>query len=231
MVLNPYFLKFKEMKNLVIVNKFESLRKALDLKTDPIGVKLIYDHERNLKIDDIFKEVNRAESYCEYVKRASQGEFLKIKRGNLSRKTAEIMLGFIDSDNLELTMRLDIKGLKYILLFPINKYNVKDYDSIILTVNPHNSMNIIQAYVRLYKKPLKISCGAINGVCSEVTAYVIKRNDVNFSFLCANSRLNRTFGDCELLCGIPAKMTNDLINEIIQITRPRSSSVDLINSI
>ena len=80
-------------------------------------------------------------------------------------------------------------------------------------------MNIIQAYVSLYKKPLKITCGAINGVCSEVTAHVIKRNELNFSFLCTNSRSSGTFSKCELMCGIPADMTSDLIDEIIRITK------------
>lgn len=75
-------------------------------------------------------------------------------------------------------------------------------------------MNIIQAYVRLYKKPLKITCGIINGVCSEVTAYIIKCNDVNFSFLCVKSRKNGIFGDCELLCGITGNITNELINAV-----------------
>jgi len=45
------------------------------------------------------------------------------------------MLGFKESDNLELTMRLEVKGLKYILLFPINKFPLEDYDSIILVLN------------------------------------------------------------------------------------------------
>ncbi len=84
-------------------------------------------------------------------------------------------------------------------------------------------MNIVQAYVKLYHKPLKITCGAINGVCSEVTAYVIKRNEVNFSFLCPDSRLNGIFNDCEILCGIPAKLTKDMINEIIDISQNENS--------
>ena len=213
------------------MNNFERLKQTLNLEFNPIGVRLIYKHDKDFRIDPVFKEVKKHERYCEYVKRTTQGEFLKIKKGDFTCKTAEIMLGFQESDNLELTMRLDIKGLKYILLFPINKYEFEDYDSIILVLNPRNCMDIIQAYVRLYKKPLKITCGIINGVCSEVTAYVIKRNDVNFSFLCTESRKNGTFSDCELLCGIPAKMTNDLINEIIQMTQLRSSSVKLISSI
>jgi len=197
------------------MNAFESLKQALSLKADPVGVKLIYDHDNSIEIDIRFKEGRRLERYCESVKRASEGEFLKIDRGHLSCKTAEVMLGFKDSDNLELTMKLDMKGLKNILLFPINKCNLENYDSIILIVNPRNCISIIRAYVRLYKKPLKITCGTINGVCSEVTAYVIKRNEINFSFLCLNSREAGTFSDCDLLCGIPANMTNILINEII----------------
>lgn len=209
------------------MNKFEELKKTLKLTSNPVGVKLIYNHNKNAKIDAIFTEVNRVERYCEFVKSASDGEFLKIKKSDFSCKIATMALGFQESDNLELTMKLDIKGLKYILLFPINKYEREDYDSVILILNPLNCMNIIHAYVRLYKKPLKITCGIINGVCSEVTAYVIKRNDVNFSFLCAESRKNGVFGDCELLCGIPAKMTNDLIDEIINLALERKSVKEL----
>ena len=207
------------------INKFEKLKQALTLNSNLIGVKLIYEHNKILTINPKFKEADQMERYCEYVKRASQGEFLKIKKGDLSCHTADIMLGFKESENLELTMRLEVKGLKYILLFPINKYLLENYDSVILILNPFDCMNIIEAYVRLYQKPLKITCGAINGVCSEVTAYVIKRNEVNFSFLCPNSRGNGVFSDCELLCGIPAKMTNDLIDEIMKITLERNSKI------
>ncbi|MHA2036949.1 MAG: DUF169 domain-containing protein [Promethearchaeota archaeon] len=201
------------------VNKFEILREVLNLKSNPIGVRLVYDYDNKIILNSKFKQVGKSESYCEYVKRASEGEFLVINKGGLSCHIAEVMLGFEDSDNLELSMKLDIKGLKSILLFPVNKINQQEYDSIMIIVNPRNCMNIIQAYVKLYQKPLKITCGAINGVCSEVTAYVIKRNAVNFSFLCPNSRINGTYGDCDLLCGIPAKMVNDLIDEIIEVTQ------------
>jgi len=204
------------------LNKFEKLKQALNLGSDLVGVKLIYEHNKNLKISPKFKEANRRERYCEYVKRASRSEFLKVKKGDFSCHTADIMLGFKESENLELTMKLEVKGLKYILLFPINKYIIEDYDSIILILNPLDCMNIIEAYVKVYQKPLKITCGVINGVCSEVTAYVIKRNEVNFSFLCPESRGNEVFSDCELLCGMPAKMANEIIDEIIKITHERN---------
>ncbi|MFX0028693.1 MAG: DUF169 domain-containing protein [Candidatus Hermodarchaeota archaeon] len=197
------------------MNKFETLRSVLKLNSNPIGVKLIYDYHEDTVVDSIFTEANKKNKYCDFVKKASEGEFLKIQKGDFSCNTADMALGFQNFNNLELNMRLDIMGLKYILLFPINKYLVEDYDSIILILNPHNCMNIIQAYVRLYKKPLKITCGIISGVCSEVTAYVIKRNEVNFSFLCTESRKNGVYSDCEILCGIPAKKIDDLIESLI----------------
>ncbi len=160
-------------------NNLEILKQSLNLNSNPIGVKLIYDHDSKVILHSNFKQANKSESYCEYVKRASEGESLIINKGHLSCHIAEVMLGFEESDNIELSMKLDIKGLKSILLFPINKINQEGYDSIILIVNPRNCMNIVQAYVKLYQKPLKITCGAINGVCSEVTAYVIKRNLYN----------------------------------------------------
>ncbi|MFX1454109.1 MAG: DUF169 domain-containing protein [Promethearchaeota archaeon] len=199
--------------------KLEELKQVLELNGNPIGVKLIYDHDNTTTTNSKFKHVDRSKNYCEYVKRASEGEFLVINKENLSCHIAEVISGFEDSNNIELSMKLDIKSLKRILLFPANKEIEEEYDSLMIIVNPHNCMNIVQAYVKLYQKPLKITCGAINGVCSEVTAYVIKRNDVNFSFLCPDSRLNGTYEDCELLCGIPAKMVNDLIETILRISQ------------
>jgi uncharacterized protein (DUF169 family) len=197
------------------MNKFQELKDTLSLESDLIGVKLIYNLNNDFQEDSKFKEIVGLKGYCEYVKKASQGEFLKIQKGDFSCHKGNLMLGFTNTENLELTMKLDSKGLKHIYLFPINKYLPDNYDSVILILKPSNCMNIIQAYVKLYKKTLKITCGAINGVCSEVTAHVIKRNEINFSFLCHNSRKNGLFNNCELLCGIPARMTNDLIDELI----------------
>ena len=134
------------------MNKFEMLKHALNSKADPIGVKLIYDYDQTYKSNPELKELAKLHGYCEYVKRASQGESLILQKESFSCHTGNIMLGFKESNNIELTMRLTSRGLKYILLFPINKNQLDDYDSVILVLNPHNCMNIIEAYVRLYQK-------------------------------------------------------------------------------
>jgi len=213
------------------MNRFEELKQALKLKSNPIGVKLIFDHSKIDDFDYKFRRPEKIERYCEYVKKASKGEFLKIKKGDFLCVTGEIMLGFKIAQHIELGMRLDVRGLTDILLFPINKYNLNSFDSILLIVNPRNCMDIIEAYVKLYKRPLKLTCGSITGICSEVTAHVIKREEVNFSFLCSGSRIFAEFDDCEMLCGIPAKMTNDLINEIIKISHEREADKQLMEQL
>jgi uncharacterized protein (DUF169 family) len=117
------------------MNKFEILKQSLDLESNPIGVKLIYKHDKNSINNPLFKEASRFEVCCEYVRRTSKGEFLIIKKGHFACHYAEVMLGFEESDNLELSMKLDIKGLKKILLFPINKFYHEGFDSIMLSVS------------------------------------------------------------------------------------------------
>ncbi|TFG25780.1 MAG: hypothetical protein EU532_11430 [Promethearchaeota archaeon] len=210
------------------MNKYETLKKALNLKAEPVGVKLIFEHNENDEIDPKFKAANKLERYCQFVKRASQGEFLRITKNDFLCVTGEIMLGFKEPTNLELGMRLDFRGLTHVLLFPISKYDKIDFDSILLIVNPRNCMDIIEAHVKAFDKPLKLTCGSIRGVCSEVTAHVIKREEINFSFLCSGSRIFAEFDDCEMLCGIPEKMTDDLIKEIVKIIQDRDADMELM---
>ncbi|TFF87434.1 MAG: hypothetical protein EU550_03265, partial [Promethearchaeota archaeon] len=191
------------------MNKFEILKKSLDLKYNPIGIKLIFENETN-QIPDKFNEPKDLQRYCAFVKKAAQGEFIKIKKGDFSCVTAEIMLGFKKPKKVEMNMRMNIRGLNSILLFPANKYNLNNFESIILIVTPKNCMDIIEAHTRIFKKQLKISCGLYTGVCSEVTAQVIKTEKINFSFLCSGSRFLTGFDECELFCGIPSKMIDKI---------------------
>ncbi len=180
------------------MNLYEKLKKSLKLKFDPVGVKLIFESNENNINDDKFKSVSNLQRYCEYVKRASKGEFLELKRGDFYCVTGEIMLGLKEPETIEFDNRLKFRGLKSILVFPVNKLENIAVDSIILIVNPSNCMDITEAYTNIYNKPLKIEIGTQSGVCSDVTALVIKREEINFSFLCVGSRIYAGYDDCEL---------------------------------
>ena len=45
------------------MNRFESLKKTLKLKSNPIGVKLIFEHSKIDDIDDKFKRADKLERY------------------------------------------------------------------------------------------------------------------------------------------------------------------------
>ena len=102
------------------------------------------------------------------------------------------------------------------------------FNSVIFIINPKICMDIIQAYVKVFNKPLNLTYGSITGVCSEVTAYVISREEINFSFLCSGARIFAGFDDCDLLCGIPHNMTKKLIRETLNINKERQLDYQLL---
>ncbi|MFO7797919.1 MAG: DUF169 domain-containing protein, partial [Promethearchaeia archaeon] len=144
------------------------------------------------------------------------GKALRLKETNSSCLMMNRKSTIPSPTKLELNIQLDFRGLKYFLLFPKDLYEEEDFDGLILVLNPKKAMKIIEAYVELFNKPLKLNCGIRSGVCSEITAYVAKRQDVNFSFLCSGAREFAGYDECELLCGIPAKMTDELLEKIVK---------------
>lgn len=199
------------------MNRYQQLKKNLNLNYDPVGLRLIFNSFPDGVNKQRFTNIYKPQRFSKYLKRAALGEFLKIGDSDtlcLKSKPRENNKKF---ENIELDMRLDIRGLNYILLFPINKYEIEYVDALILIVNPLNCMRIINAYVELYNKPLKPMVGTSAGVCSEIVAYVIKRDDINFSFLCNGARKYAGFGENDIICGIPTKMINEILPKIIQI--------------
>jgi uncharacterized protein (DUF169 family) len=209
---------------------YDKLMQDLGLKYAPVGVKLIFDSNQNDVNLDQFELIDKCQRYCEYVRRASQGEFLKLRKGDFTCEIGEIMLGFKKPSNLEFEKRLNFKGLKHVLLFPMNKLIIESVDCILLTVTPKNCMDIIEAYTKIFKRSLKLEIGNHSGVCSDITALVIKKEELNLSFLCPNSRIFAQFDDCELMCGIPKKMIKDLSEAIAHVIQERNYDINLENN-
>jgi len=51
------------MNKIKFMNKFEYLKKSLDLKYNPVGVELTYENDLN-QISDKFKELENLQRYC-----------------------------------------------------------------------------------------------------------------------------------------------------------------------
>jgi uncharacterized protein (DUF169 family) len=199
------------------MNIYQSLKKSLNLQFNIVGLKLMFENEADVKIEKDFFEIKEKDRFSRYIKRAARGEYLKIHNkftNCIAKKGSEN--GPALSDHVEMEMKLNIRGLKSILLFPINKNPEIKIDSVILIVTPLECTRIIEIYVELYKKPLNVVTGTHFGVCSEIAAFVIKREDVNLSFLCHGARRYGKFKDSELLCGIPKKMVKEMFSMLIK---------------
>ncbi|TXT63029.1 MAG: hypothetical protein BAJALOKI3v1_450028 [Promethearchaeota archaeon] len=197
------------------MNKFKELKTKLDLKYSPVGFKLIFQRNYRKEIESKFNEPAERLRFCTYIKKAGEGKALRLREIDSSCIITEKKSDIPQSPQLELNIELNFRGLKYFLMFPMDSYSNEDYDGFIMIINPEKAMKVIEAYTELFNKPLKLICGVRSGVCSEITAYVAKREDVNFSFLCSGSRKFAGYGECELLCGIPAKMADELIGKLI----------------
>ncbi|TXT58415.1 MAG: hypothetical protein BAJALOKI2v1_380026 [Promethearchaeota archaeon] len=199
------------------MNIYKSLKEALNLSYNIVGLKLLFEDNIDDDLKKNFIIIKKRERFSKYIKRAAKGEFLKIN----SEFTNCITKGgskddVVLSDHVEMEMKLKFRGLEDILLFPVDKAPQIDVDSIILMVTPLECTKIIEVYVELYKEPLRLVTGAHFGVCSEIAAYVIKREDVNFSFLCHGAREYGKFKNSELLCGIPKKRIKEISKKLIR---------------
>ena len=198
------------------MNIYEKLKEVLNLKYHPVAFKLIFEQNNRPEIKKKYEERSDLNRFCFFIKEAGEGKALRLKEANSSCLMINKNSDIPSPTKLELNMELDFRGLKYLLLFPKDLYEEEDFDGLILVLNPENAMKIIEAYVELYNKPLKLNCGVRSGVCSEITAYVVKREKINFSFLCSGARKFAGYDECELLCGIPEKMTDELLERIVK---------------
>jgi uncharacterized protein (DUF169 family) len=197
------------------MNKYKKLIKKLNLKYPPIGLKLIYEQRSSSEFLKKFQKISKKQRFSQYIKRVAEGELLKLTESDTSCISSDTN-GHDSFSNIELDMKLNIRGLKHLLLFPVDQYPKEDMDALILIITPIQFMKLVEVYVDLYNKPMKLSTGASTGVCSEIIAHVIKRDDVNISLLCHGAREYARFKDDELLFGIPSKLISDIIGEMLK---------------
>lgn len=204
---------------------------SLKLKYNPVGIKFILKGERDKYNLERYNKIEKPQRYCQFVKRASNGEFLSLQKGDFSCVYSEIVLGFKKPINIEIEKRLFLEDLLNILLFPANKELTINPDCIILIISPRNCADIIESYSRIYQKPFTPEINLHSGICSDITAHIIKKKDMNISFLCTGSRIYAGFDDCELVCGIPREMLFEMIQELIHIVQEREIDQQLANKI
>ncbi|MEJ2248750.1 MAG: DUF169 domain-containing protein [Candidatus Lokiarchaeota archaeon] len=197
------------------MNDYQKIKKILDLRYHPIGLKLVYENSHQDDFSSKCYNIEKKQRFSKYIKRVAEGDLLKLSETDTACISSDTA-GHDSFSNIELDMKLNIRGLKHLLLFPVDEYPEESIDAMIIIITPHQFMKLIEIYVELYNKPMKLTTGASTGVCSEIVAYIIKREDVNVSFLCHGARSYAGFDADEFLFGIPAKLIPDFMEKLLE---------------
>lgn len=202
-----------------------NLTLALDLKRQPVGVSLINEAEAFDALG--VPAVKGKMAYCQMIERASRGRSFKSRLENhscdgattalaLEKSTASIESGeTYYGYNLYATrasarrMRAAIVSLPWqtvttagVLTGPLSEFQTIP-DLVMIFAEPYAVMRLVQGYEYAAGVKPDIDLGAMQAVCSELTAGPLLRGSLNVSVLCPSTRMLARWSDAEMGVSLP----------------------------
>lgn len=213
----------------------------INTKRKIVGVKLLPTEEEYNSC--IIKSLTNPLSYCVAVKSASLGHRVKLNAktsgcGGSSRvlglsKPSPAYYDGTDSFNLGLYRDKELarecagqitaldREAYGVVVQPI-EYFTEDTtpDLVLIICNPRECMRIMQGYSYNFGVTKNISMSGNQGICSELTAYPLRNNTINVSFLCSGTRYLAGWEDNEVAAGMPLEMFSRVIDGVYQTINP-----------
>ncbi len=213
------------------------LTDELSLKRSPVGVKLLYTAEEYDASQT--PEVRGCLPYCVMVRLASEGkgsrsrlEHHKCDGGTtalaLEQSTERIENGSeYFSYNLYATPaaarrhRSQIHSLHAqlpktygVIVQPLDAFTSTP-DVVIIVADPYQVMRLVQGYS--YETGIKpvIDLGAMQGMCSECTAYPFLSGSMNVSVLCPSTRMLCGWEHSDMAVGIPFEQYRRIVSGVM----------------
>jgi len=213
------------------------LFKELSLKRSPVGVKLFFDRAEYDAVET--PEVRGSLPYCVMVRLASEGkgcrsrlEHHKCDGGTtalaLEKSTERIENGTeYYSYNLYATpaaarrhhskihsLHTELPLTYGLLVQPLDAFTIAP-DIIILIVDPYQAMRLVQGYSYETGMKPEIDLGAMQGMCSECTAYPYLSGNMNVSVLCPSTRMLCGWEHSDMAAGIPFEQYRRIVSGVI----------------
>jgi uncharacterized protein (DUF169 family) len=204
-----------------------------------IGVKVHMDSRAYE--DDQFPTHGHPMYYCYMVKLAMKGKTIKSQASGIACKTATKVLGleaYFDDKNgpqdwqaidvfschdLAYSKHHDLKPKQEdragISLGPLGHFK-NDPDLVLLTVNGHQMMRLMQAYHFHNKGSLEIKMSGQCGVCHESTAHPFENQKMNISALCSGTRFICKWQDDHMMVSMPFDLLDQVVDGLIQTSHP-----------
>lgn len=214
----------------------QNLVLALDLKRQPVGVRLINEQAEFDALD--VPAIKGKMAYCQMIERASKGKTYKSFLENHSCDGATTALALEKSTpriesgeeyysyNLYATksaarrMRSSIVSLSTgetatygVLTGPLADFTVQP-DLVMVFAQPYTVMRMVQGYEYTTGVKPQIDLGSMQAICSELTTGPLLRGDLNVSVLCPSTRMLAKWGDDEMGVSLPFERFYDLVNGV-----------------
>ena len=231
------------------VNK---LMKALQLKHEPIGVKLLY---YKYEFDEAEAEyVDKPLSLCMLAQMATIEKKVKADAHNIACSGAGLSLGIHEMTNESMSGRhsaecdlysswaIACQAADSVTRIPSRNHGVllgslsamDDSDVVVLICDCKQMMRIAQGYVREYGPPMNLRTIANGAICSDMVVRPFITNDLNISFLCCGVRKYMNVTDGEMGVGMPIKMFDSLVDGVVQTieaTEPPAQKRKILESL
>lgn len=215
----------------------EDLKRVLPIAKELVGITFIFEKEvyDNCNVE----EIKAKTPYCVMVKQACQGkgnksrlEHHKCDGGTtalaLEPSTDRIESGqeyfsynLYRSNAIARRMRNEIKSLHQctpitygMLIQPLKECEHMP-DVIIGIVNPYQTMRIVQGYEYFTGVKPKVDMGAMQAMCSEVTASPYITGELNVSVMCPSTRMLCKWEESDMLVGIPFELFTKIVEGVI----------------
>lgn len=215
----------------------DDLKEAAGLKKQLVGVQFFFEKEDYDACE--VPEIKGGAPYCVMVQKASRGMEFKSRLANhkcdggttalaLEKSTDRIESGteyfsynLYDSPAAARRLRNSIKSLHAyqpltygIVVRPFVNCTMQP-DVIIAIVNAYQAMRMIQGYEYDSGIKPKIDMGAMQGMCSEVTAVPYITGKMNVSVLCPSTRMLCRWEDSDMAVGIPFHQFESIVKGIM----------------
>lgn len=218
------------------------LKEEIGLEREPVAITLLFTEEDYA--DYPVEETKNSMPYCVMVKQAavrgigikSRLEHHKCDGGTtalaLEPSTERIESGreyfsykLYASNAVARRMRGTIKSLHSepvrtygVAIVPLSQC-VRTPDVIIMMTNALQSMRLVQGYEYHTGKKPAIDMGAMQGMCSELTASPYMTGEMNVSVLCPSTRMLCKWSENDMAVGVPYELF-ELVAEGVRETRP-----------
>lgn len=224
---------------MTISDSCRLVQALLSLNRLPVGITFLLDEESYRAFDA--QEKHTRTPYCVAVRKAGQGEGLKMRADHHACGGGATALGFIkpNEDNLSGARRLKMgcfhdlgtsrsisKEMVYcahtpygVGISPLNQCKAAP-DVVVVVCSPYDAMRILHGHAYYHGFAHGMKTAGLQAICHDCTSFPYEEGRLNISMLCSGTRMLAGWSQDELAVGLPYSLWLDVVDGIRNTVNP-----------